>query len=49
MDCYARRKNVTPAEIYYKDKEGFHPVNIQVLTKDVALSNFCLLYTSRCV
>lgn len=40
MDCYARRKNVTPAEIYYKDKEGFHPVNIQVLTKDVALSNF---------
>lgn len=40
MDCYARRKGVTPAEIYYKDKDGFHPVNIQVLTNNVALSNF---------
>ncbi len=40
MDCYARRKNVTPVEIYYKDEDGFHPVNIQVLTNTVALSNF---------
>lgn len=40
MDCYARRKGVTPTEIYYKDKEGFHPVNIHVLTETVDLSSF---------
>jgi hypothetical protein len=40
MECYAIRKGVTPTEIYYKDKEGFHPVNIQVLTNTVAMSCF---------
>lgn len=40
MKCYAIRKGIKPVEIYYKDKEGFHPVNIHVLTKTVALSNF---------
>lgn len=40
MDCYARRKGVTPTEIYYKDKEGFHPVNIHVSTCTVARAKF---------